>query len=453
MGSLSTRGCLLAAVLCLAAGPVHAGGFSIYEAGAKATGMGCAVTASVDDGSAMFYNIAALSFMPGTVVDVNVMPVAPKMKHQAASPPGDAPARQTVDQSFIIPGLGVTHNPGGRLAFGLGVSAPFGLGVEWRDPETWIGRYTSYDVDLATVYITPAVSVKVTPKLSVAAGLDVAFQSIELNRFSGLPFGGANQLVNVIDTNLEGHSDLNITPCFGLMYRPTPRLSLGVMYHHEKTMSYEDGDGTLSNVAPDALREAVDASLDAAAGEAGLRDFALATELGLPHMLSLGVAYRFHERLLVEFDAVHFGWSNFDQLDLSFSPDPAGALSSTIPFHYEDKWQFRVGMDFDLTEKVKLLAGYARDETPQPKESMGPILPDASRNDWSLGAQYALGPWRLTASWMAVLNEERSNIRDGEPAIFEEELDDPEAVQLNTMEAGSFNSVANIFAFGVGYQF
>jgi hypothetical protein len=54
---------------------------------------------------------------------------------------------------------------------------------------------------------------------------------------------------------------------------------------------------------------------------------------------------------------------------------------------------------------------------------------------------------------MAVLNEERSNIRDGEPAIFEEERDDPEAVQLNTMEAGSFESVANIFAFGVGYQF
>ena len=66
---------LLAAMLVLAtAGSALAGGFSIYEAGAKATGMACAVSASVDDGSAMFYNIAAISFMPGTVVDLSVMP-------------------------------------------------------------------------------------------------------------------------------------------------------------------------------------------------------------------------------------------------------------------------------------------------------------------------------------------------------------------------------------------
>jgi len=453
MDSLSSRGCLLAAALCLSAGLAQAGGFSIYEAGAKATGMGCAVTASVDDGSAMFYNIAALSFMPGTVVDLNLMPVAPKMKHQAASPPADAPSGESVDQSFLIPGFGITHNTGGRLAFGLGVSAPFGLGVEWQDPETWIGRYTSYDVDLATVYVTPAVSVRVLPELSVAVGLDVAFQSIELNRFSGLPFGGANELVNVIDTQLEGHSDLNVTPCFGVMYRPTPKLSLGVMYHHEKTMTYEGGDGKLTNVAPDALRDAVDASLDQAAGTAGLREFDLSTELGLPHMLSLGVAYQLHERLLVELDAVHFGWSNFDKLDLTFSPDPVGAFSSTIPFHYEDKWQFRVGADFDLTPRLKLLAGYVRDETPQPIESMGPILPDASRNDWSIGAQYATGPWRFTAAWMAVLNESRDNLRDGQPTVFDEELDDADKVQLRALEAGAYESVANIFAFGVGYHF
>jgi hypothetical protein len=54
---------------------------------------------------------------------------------------------------------------------------------------------------------------------------------------------------------------------------------------------------------------------------------------------------------------------------------------------------------------------------------------------------------------MAVLNEERSNLRDGQPTVFEEELDDAERVQLRTLEAGSYTSVANIFAFGVGYHF
>lgn len=445
MITLSTRARLVACALLAVAGTAAAGGFSIYEAGARATGMGCAVTASVDDGSAMFYNIAGLGFMPGTVADVNLMPVAPKIKFGGLGAPYPGASAETVDQSFLIPGVGVTHNPGGKFAFGIGLSAPFGLGVEWEDPETYTGRYTSYDVDLATVYLTPAVSYRVTPQLAVGVGLDIAYQHIKLNRFAGQAFGGDAELVNVLDVRLEGDSDIDVTPAFGLMYKPTPKLSFGAMYHHEKTMTYEGGTGELVNVAPAGpLRDAV-APL---AGE-----YSLATELGLPHMLSLGVAYQVHPRLLVEFDAVHFGWSNFDELPLDFDPDPAGQLSSVIPEHYEDKWQFRLGADYAVSERWSLLAGYARDETPQPKESMSALLPDASRNDWSLGVQYRTGPWRLTASFMAVLNESRDNLEDGQVTVFSEEADDAETVLLRTLEAGNYETVANIWAFGVGHDF
>lgn len=447
---------VLAAGLCLAcAGAALAGGFSIYEAGAKATGMSCAVTASVDDGSAFFYNIAALGFMPGTVVDVNLMPVMPRSKYLQAEQPGFAApsVRETTRQTFLIPAFGVSHHPGGRLAYGIGLYAPFGLGVAWEDPDTWVGRYSSYDVGLQTVYVTPAVSYLVTDRLAIGVGADVAWQHIELNRRNFLAYGGDAALIDVIDVNLEGASELNVTPSVGVMFRPDDRWSFGVMYHHRKTMKYEDQDGRLANIAPDALTDAVDATLDALAGEADRRTYALATELNLPHVLSLGAAYRAHPRLLVEVDAVHFGWSHFDALDLRFDPDPTGNLSSVIPEHYEDRWQWRVGLDFDATARLKLLAGYTRDTTPQPVESMGPLLPDADRNDWSCGVQYRTGPWRLTASYMAVLNETRSNLVDGRPAIFADELADERAVMLRTMEAGTYEGLAHILAFGVGRHF
>lgn len=445
MITLSMRACLVGCALLGCAGLAMGGGFSIYEAGAKATGMGCAVTASVDDGSAMFYNIAAISFMPGTFADANLMPVQPHIKFAGVGNLAPVSTAETESQTFPVPGLGVTHNPGGRFAFGLGLAAPFGLGVAWENPETYSGRYTSYDVYLETIYVTPGVSFKVTPQLAVGVGVDIAIQKIELNRFAGQAFGGNNELVNVLDAKLEGDSSLNITPAIGLMYKPTEKLSFGVMYHHEKTMEYDDGTGTLTNVAPAGpLRDAV----EPLAGEYGLT-----TELGLPHMLSLGVAYRFTPQLLAEFNAVHFGWSNFDKLDLTFDPDPDGALSASIPEHYEDKWQFRFGIDYTVNERWSLLAGYARDETPQPKESMSALLPDASRNDYSLGVQYRTGPWRLTASYMAVVNESRDNLKDGGVAVFPEEADDPEAVALRLRETGAYESLANIFAIGVGHQF
>jgi len=455
MNILKQRICLTAACLMALTGLAHAGGFSIYEAGAKATGMGCAVTASVDDGSAMFYNIAAISFMPGSVVDLNVMPVAPAFKYRQAAPPTESAYGETVSQSFIIPGFGITHNfKNNNFGIGLGVSAPFGLGVEWQNPTTWVGRFTNYDVDLATVYVTPAVSWQPLSNLSVALGADFAYQHIQLNRYTPQEFGaGTDPYINAVDTKLDGTAELNVTPCIGAMYKPTEKLSIGVMYHHEKTMKYRDQEATLTNVAPDALVDTVDDVLDYYAGEEGLRTFSADTDLGLPHMLSLGVAYRFTPRFLMEFDAVHFGWSNFDQLDLKFSPDPTGSLSSVIHERYEDRWQYRLGADFNATPKLKVLAGFAYDKTPQPVESMSPLLPDASRKDYSIGLQYLTGKWRFTGSYMAVINDARGNVVDGEAAMFEEEANDPDAAALKTFEAGNYEAVANIWAVGVGYHF
>jgi long-chain fatty acid transport protein len=447
---ISSMGSGLAAVVLLAAAPLaYAGGFSIYEAGAKATGMACAVTASVDDGSAMFYNIAGISFMPGTVADLNVMPVRPHSKYQQATPPIPSATGETTEPTFLVPGVGVTHRTSGRWGFGIGVYAPFGLGVEWENPENWVGRFTSYDVYLETIYVTPAVSFQVTPELALAVGADIAHQSLELHRFSPQQFGGDAELVNVIDAELEGSSSLNVTPCFGAMYKPTARLSFGVMFHPEKTMEYDDGTGTLTNVAPPALEGAVDDALELLGGTS----YTLSSELGLPHMLSLGVGYRFHERFRAEFNAVHFGWSNFEKLELNFDPDPTGELSSTILERYEDRWQWRLGGEFDATEQLTLLAGYARDKTPQPVESMSPLLPDATRNDFSIGAQYATGKWRFTAAWMAVINEARSNVENGQAVMFEEEAADFEEALIKTTEAGAYETVANVFALGVGYHF
>lgn len=440
-----TAAALAGCALLVLAGPAAAGGFSIYEAGARATGLGCAFTATADDGSALFYNIAGIGFHEGTVIDANLLPVAPKIKHRGVAAMIDGEVEQTVDQSFPIPGFGITHQLNDRWAAGLGVCAPFGLGVEWANPETWSGRFTSYDVDLQTIYVTPAISYRVTPQVAIAVGADVAWQHIELSRYAGVQYGG----VNAIDVQLSGTSDLNVTPTVGLMVRPTEKLSLGVMYHHEKTMEYEGGEGRLANVAPDVLATTVDAQIAALGGT----KYDLSTELGLPHMLSFGASYRVHPRARVEVNAVHWSWSNFEELALNFSPDATGTLSTVIPEKYEDVWQWRVGAELTLGRRWTGLLGYVRDNTPQPKESMSALLPDADRNDWSLGVQHAAGPWRLTASAMFVVNEERDNLVNGDVALFPEEAADPVEVYLKRSEAGSYTSKATIVAFGVGYRF
>ncbi|HPF36015.1 outer membrane protein transport protein [bacterium] len=424
--------------LLFAAGTALAGGFNIYEAGARATAMGGAFTATADDGSAIFYNPAGLAFLEGSALDLNLMPVVPAAKFTGAyAPDGTFASGETVDQSFPIPGLYYYTTFEENLTFGLGVYAPFGLGVEWSDPEAWAGRALSYDVDLATVYVSPTFAWKVHEDVAVSFGLDIAFSEIELNRFRTQPFGGNMDEINVIDAKISGSCEPNFTPQAGVMIRATDRLTLGAMFHQQKDLAIQDGKMELTNVAPAALEGAVDGII---AGLGGAEHDGT-TVLHLPHMLSLAAAYQLTDAARVEVDFVHFNWSTFDKLVLDFN-NPM--LDQSIEEQYEDVWQFRAGLSYDLSPELTAMAGYVRDNTPQPVESMSPLLPDSDRNDASVGLAYRVSDrLTFTGSYMAVIFKARSNVENGEIQSFDPEIS----------PAGTYDSRADIFGIGIGYKF
>ncbi len=393
----------VAGILALGAGLAHGAGFSIYEANSKATALGCAFTATADDGSAVFYNVAGLSFITGQSIEANVVAVAPSFAFTGKLDKTDAAASYVAkDKVYPVPGVYYTNNPGENIAYGIGVYAPFGLGVVWDDGESWIGRRVSHDVSIQTIYVTPAASYLVSEQLAIGAGLDIAHQSLKLKKFTPEPQFGEN----AIETTIEGGSKINITPVLGVMYRPDDKLSLGANFHFEKTMQFDDGDATLNPVAP-----GNDPWGDAVVGSLG-RNQGVAADLNLPHMLQLGIAYRFTPKFRGEFNYVHFGWSTFEKLALDFSNDN---LDQEIHFNYDDSWQIRFGFEYVASEKWNLMAGYVHDRTPQPLASVSPLLPDTDRNDYSFGALYKNGSWEFNASYMFVNNIERSNIENGEP--------------------------------------
>jgi long-chain fatty acid transport protein len=332
-------------------------------------------------------------------------------------------------KTYPVPGVYYTNNPGGSLAFGIGVYAPFGLGVVWKDPATWVGRRVSYDVQIQTVYVTPALSLTVAEGLAIAAGMDIATQHLELNKYTPEPQFGQN----AVQSTIKGSSSLNVTPTLGVMYRPDDKWSLGLSYHFKKTMKFDDAEGTLTPVAP-----GNDPYGDTLVDNLG-QDQTLSSDLNLPDILALGVSYRFVENFKAEFNYVRFGWSTFEKLALNFQTD---ALDQTIHFNYEDSWQIRFGFDFQANEKWNFMAGYVHDKTPQPLEAVSPLLPDSDRNDYSLGALYRTGNWDFNISYMVVVGTERTNIENGEPV--RNSTDYP---------YGTYKSLANLLGFGVGYNF
>jgi len=409
----------------------YATGFSIYEAASRATALGGAFTANADDGSAVFYNAAGLSFIEGQTAELNIIFIKPDFKFSGQLNKTDPLQTGEGDpQTFLVPGAYYTHNGGGKFAFGIGVYAPFGLGVKWKDPETWVGRRINYDVTIETVYVTPAVSFKASESLALAIGLDIAHQNLNLNKFTPEPDFGTN----AIDTEIDGSSNINVTPSLGLMFRPDEKISFGIMYHFKKTMVFDDADATLKNVQSPS--EIWAGNLINGLGGSEQK---LSSELNLPYILSFGLGYQFSESFRAEVDYVRFGWSTFDQLVLDFDNDN---LDQAIDFNYENSWQVRIGAEFDLNEKFTFMGGFVRDKTPQPLAAVSPLLPDSDRNDYSFGVAYHAATYDITLSYMYVDGEERTNIENGEPV--RNDTDYP---------FGTYAANANLFGVGFSYHF
>src|SRR5262245_20840299 len=130
----STWGLVLACMNALPAAALAAG-YGIYEQGAALLGMAGAGTASVSDASPQFYNPAALTRLAGTQqIYLGGSLITPVTSFAGVAPyPGYGVTEEMERQFFPLPALYYARGFGERWAAGVGLNAPFGLGVEWKN--------------------------------------------------------------------------------------------------------------------------------------------------------------------------------------------------------------------------------------------------------------------------------------------------------------------------------
>ena len=103
-----------------------------------------------------------------------------------------------------------------------------------------------------------------------------------------------------------------------------------------------------------------------------------------PWQLIVGARVGITEGLTLNGQAVHFGWSKFDQIEL------AAPLNSAIVQNYQDTWSFAVGFDQEVGERLTLRAGLQMDPTPTRDSGRDPRVPDGDRIDYNVGASFRL---------------------------------------------------------------
>ncbi|MFN8586774.1 MAG: outer membrane protein transport protein [Candidatus Eisenbacteria bacterium] len=400
------RSALAAVALASALAPTFAfgAGYAIYEQGAAVLGMAGAGTASVHDASAVFYNPANLVTLDGKSFYVGGTWLSTHNSFAGVAPNPGFGVTEEMNTGNFFPPMGYwTNRLSKRWAYGAGVNAPFGLGVDWANPESFTGRARVTKATLEGINANLSLAFAVTPEFSIAGGFNALYAGVEVNQVATqvIP-GGGGGVANIANVKLKG----GLTPGYGwntaLSWRPSDKWAMGAYYRSHVHVAIDDGDATFTQILTgDTLFDAVVAAgLPPAQG--------VSTTLEFPAMFSGGVAWHPVPNWTWEMDVNFTQWSAFEELPITFAQTTSKNVS--IREDYEDSWRVSVGAEHQLP-RYTYRFGYYYDQQAAPIESVTPLLPDAPRHGVTVGLGWKLGAkknWTLDAYNLALFVENRS---------------------------------------------
>lgn len=365
-----TKTALAIVAVCAVSNAAHAAGFALANQSASGTGNAFAgAGAAAENASTVWFNPAAMGELGGrrhmSVSGHLVMPQAQFTNKASAVPGGGANADGGKD-GIVPAGYGV-QQISDKLALGVGVNAPFGLGTEY--PDNWIGRYHATESHIKTINVNPSLSYKVSDQLSLGAGVSVQSLDVELKRMTPLP-----SLPGDYKVTIKGDS-VGYGGNVGLLYKPTANTRVGLAY---RSGVEHDLEGTVSAPTIPTVHPA-----------SALLNTAVKASTKLPASTSLSVAYKVNDKLELLGDVTRTNWSSFDRLRVLRTANDSVVTDDVQ--NWKDVDRYSLGANYQLNDRVKLRAGWALDKTPVPNADLRtPRTPDNDRTWVAVGANYGI---------------------------------------------------------------
>ena len=413
-------------MIFLAAGAAFGSGFSIFEQGAKATGMAGAFAATADDPSAIFYNVAGLAqqrrtafYAGGTVINF-----ANEFRGDANDPFASGVTGHYKRHSFIPPNAYAIVPIGSNFTFGVGVMTPYGLRTNWEDP--WAGRFASRDANIKVVSVQPSIAWQnATGTIAVGGGVEYRRARVVLARNVGLvnPFLGFH-ISDVASTYLSSDWESGTGWNVGVLFKPGS-WRLGAAYRAPMDIDF-NGDLKVTQIP-------TGTPLDVLAAGGLPPSQGVSTSIPFPAVLSAGVATTAIPNWDVEFDVTHTTWSRFERLSVTGAA--AGATLIDRPQNWEDTMSYRLGANHMVNANWDVRLGAVYDENPQPTAAVSPLLPDSDRVGVTFGVGYRRGGWFIDATEFVLHFKKRST-----QGLSED---------IN----GTYKTDANLISVNLGYRF
>ncbi len=437
---------LLAGVLALAwMSVVFASGVALTGIGARATALGGAYRGLANDWSAMYWNPAGLSQIKGLHFGGSFEIVAPKGKYLANPVLGALRTTEVENepQTFYLPAAGFVYGMD-KLAVGISVFAPFGLGSKWDllETSTYNPLYPEFEVEdeLKVIDIHPSIAYQLSDKFSLGLGVSIVRTQIEIRQpvFTPNPLKltPLNPLLTQLGLLARPFDHLlteqklvgdgwGFGANLGLQYKLTEFLTVGLAGRYYLDQGLDGTVSMLTYTAKPSTQQfnALKAQLDAllAAGQIDAASYAEAlgvysgatinpqtqqpapgpvettvtADLPLPMQVGLGLAYSGIQNLLVTADVAFTRWSAWDVIEIKKED---GSVLGELTEQWEDALRVGLGLEYSLNALKVRTFFYTEPSTP-PDHTLNVTIPDINRRYVAgLGVGYQLGFGMLHAS-------------------------------------------------------
>jgi len=324
---------------------LHSGGVNLYEIGSTDLGLASAGwSARAENPSTAFTNPAGMSRFSCADVELGIQPV---FVHAAF----DADAETNVigkggNSNEVIPsgGLFYVQPINERWAFGSSVVGYFGSKLHFN--HNWVGRYYLTKTILQGFSFVPAVSYKVTEKLSVGLGVNVMF---------GI-FDQKAAVNNTIDSLSDGNLKLRDTNfgfgcVVGLLYELTPCTRAGIQYLSEVKLQFR-AKPHFSGLGP---------GLEAALAATGVLKSRVFLDVNVPQSVIFSIYHDLTPCLAIMGNLGWQQWSNFQKATITLGSSTGPSLTS-IP-KYKDTWHGAIGAKYHYSDHLAFTTGFAYDSS------------------------------------------------------------------------------------------
>ena len=409
-GTLLLAACLLTAPQF--AGKAQAEGFALSDFGARGTSLAGGMVGRADDPSAVAWNPAGITQLPGTQTMVGMTIIQPSGTVDTE----DAFGGHSTDvdkHTWANPHAYLTHQFSDNLWGGVGIFSRFGLGNSY--PTNWPGRENLKYVSLKTVSLNPNLAFKVNDNLSLAVGLEFMYATMLMKKDSSMgPLGYNQQKLTGSSVapgfNLAAHYKFNDQWAAGLTYRSrvTQRVH-GDLEFDRKTVATPYGNMEFPNSR-------------------------LHGNLHLPDTISFGLTWRPSEDLSFEAGTVYTAWSSYRSLNIH--TNEYGTQYS--PKNWRDSWGFNFSGEYKALDWLTLRGGYVYETSPMQDSTCDYMTPSNGRHRITAGVGFNWDQWTLDLAYGYLIIKE---------------LNYDKSTAAGVLDGKSHNGRSHIGAMSVGYKF